>query len=339
MGANTILRGRYTHKQIDSAIEDIGYHEDGSESYFIGNPGEGICAQPACGRYSIPGAPDQKPVRDYDALEVSVDKRFARNAFLNASYTLSRLYGNYSGLASTDEYSVNAGVGRDSPNVNRFFDTPFGHAVVGGAPNLGRLPTDRPHVFKVFGAYTFNNQDSFIKLPRNNELELSTFFTAQSGTLVTSRVDLLDDAYIILNGRGDLGRTEMFNQTDLGLTYRYKFGRDNRWGLEFNVDVLNAFNQNAVLQSFEAVSDHIFEGGDFAPLGVTIGDEVDFDRAFFDGRITAERIMTLVNTQVQTGVDVNGNPVYEQIQPDSRYKQPQVFQAPRTVRFGFRFTF
>ena len=340
MGANTILRGRYTHKQIDSAIEDIGFHEGGSESYFIGNPGEGICAQPACGRYAIPGAPSQKPVRDYDAFEISADKRFGPNAFLNASYTLSRLYGNYSGLASTDEYSVNAGVSRDSPNVNRFFDTPFGHAVVGGAPNLGRLPTDRPHVFKVFGAYTFNNQDSFIRLPSNNELEISTFFTAQSGTPVTTRVDLLDDAYIILNGRGDLGRTEMYNQTDLGLTYRYRFGRDNRWGLEFNVDVLNAFNQAAVLQSFEAVTDHIFEGADFAPLGVVIGNEVDFDRAFFDGRITAERIMTLINSTFQTGVDkVTGDPIFEEIQPDARFGQAQVFQAPRTVRFGFRFTF
>ena len=130
----------------------------------------------------------------------------------------------------------------------------------------------------------------------------------------------------------------MYNQTDLGLTYRYKFGRDNRWGLEFNVDVLNAFNQNAVLQSFEAVSDHIFEGGDFALLGVTIGDEVDFDRAFFDGRITSERIMTLINTCFDTNPNLPGNQC-DGILPDARYRQPQVFQAPRTVRFGFRFTF
>ena len=339
MGANTILRGRYTHKQIDSAIEDIGYHdEDGNESYFIGNPGEGICAEAACGRYSIPGAPTQKPVRDYDAFEISADKRFGGNAFLNASYTLSRLYGNYSGLASTDEYSVNAGVSRDSPNVNRFFDTPFGHAVVGGAPNLGRLPTDRPHVFKLFGAYTFNNQDSFIRLPSNNELEISTFFTAQSGTPITTRVDLQDDAYIALFGRGDLGRTEMYNQTDLGLTYRYRFGRDNRWGLEFNVDVLNAFNQAAVLQRFEAVSDHVFEGGDFAPFGVTITDPQDFDRAFFDGRITAERIMTLINSCVDTNAATPGDQC-DAVLPDVRYGNAQVFQAPRSVRFGFRFTF
>jgi hypothetical protein len=273
-----------------------------------------------------------------------VDKRFGGNAFLNASYTLSRLYGNYSGLASTDEYSVNAGVGRDSPNVNRFFDTPFGHAVVGGDANLGRLPTDRPHVFKAFAAYTFNSADSFFRLPSNNELELSGFFTAQSGTPITTRVDLVDDAYITLFGRGDLGRTKMFNQTDLQLTYRYRFGRDNRWGLEFNVDVLNAFNQATVLQPFESIADHVFEPGDFALLGVNIGDTQDFDRAFFDGRITADRIMTLINTCIDTVPDNPADPTTigpqcDSVTVDPRYGQPQVFQAPRTVRFGFRFTF
>jgi hypothetical protein len=124
LGAGTILGARYTHKEIDETIEDIGYHEGNSEAYFIGNPGRGICAQPACGRYSIPGASVLRPVRNYDAVEIVLDKRFSSNATINASYTLSRLYGNYSGLASTDEYLVNL-TSRDSPNVNRFFDTPY----------------------------------------------------------------------------------------------------------------------------------------------------------------------------------------------------------------------
>ena len=324
LGSDTILRARYTHKQLDTTIEDIGYHDEfDDEAYFIGNPGMGICAQAACGRYPV-GVEAAKANRKYDALEIVLDKRFARNFALNASYTLSRLFGNYSGLASTDEFSVNAGVSRDSPNVNRFFDTPFDGFTVGGAPNDGRLPTDRPHVFKAFASYTFNNQDSFIRLPSSNEFELSGFFTAQSGTPITTRVDLVDNSYIPLFGRGDLGRTEMYSQTDLAATWRYRFGRDNRWAVRFNVDVLNVFNQNNVLGVFEGISSHVFDVSDFP--GVTITDRQDFDRAFFDGRITADRILSVLDAS--PGINT-----------DARYLSPQTFQGPRTVRFGFGFQF
>ena len=43
-------------------------------------------------------------------------RRFADNWMFNASYTLSRLYGNYPGLASSDE------IARIAPNVTRLFD-------------------------------------------------------------------------------------------------------------------------------------------------------------------------------------------------------------------------
>lgn len=338
LGSNTILSTRFTHKVLDQTIEDIGYHdENDDEAYFIGNPGSGICALSACGRYNV-GADAAKPIRKFDALEVVVDKRFSSNFTVNASYTFSRLFGNYSGLASTDEFLVN-GTARDSPNVNRFFDTPFDGFNVGGERNDGRLPTDRPHAFKFFGAYTFNNENSFVRLPSNNELELSTFFVAQSGTLGTTRVDLIDNAYIPLFGRGDLGRNETFTQTDAALTYRYKFGRDNRLAMQFNVDVLNLFNEANVLGRFESFSDANFDVDAFKPFGVNIADRQDFDRAFFDGRITADRISTLVNTNVRVGTNADGTPLFDSIRPDTRYKQPSTFQGPRTVRFGFRFIF
>ncbi len=349
LGAKTILGARYTHKQIDQTIEDIGFHDaNGDESYFIGNPGRGVCAQAACGRYNV-GAPAAKAIRDYDALEVIVDKRFASNFIINANYTYSRLFGNYSGLASTDEYSVN-GTARDSPSVNRFFDTPFDQFTVGGASNAGRLATDRPHVFKFFGSYAFNNtEDSFVRLPGSNELELSAFFTAQSGTPVSTRVDLIDDAYIFLNGRGDLGRTPTFSQTDLSLAYRYKFGRDNRYSMQFNVDALNAFNQATVTTLFESFSQGNFEPNDFRPflsVGQYITDRQDFDRAFFDGRITADAIRTLNNTAVATrnadgtiAKRADGTTIFDSITGDQRFGAGQFFQGRRTIRFGFRFNF
>ena len=42
-------------------------------------------------------------MRNYDAVEFTFRRRFSRNWFGNFSYTWSRLYGNYSGLASSDE--------------------------------------------------------------------------------------------------------------------------------------------------------------------------------------------------------------------------------------------
>ena len=327
LGANTILGGRYTHKELDETIEDIGFHdENDDESYFIGNPGRGVCALAACGRYDV-GAPAARPERKYDALEIVLDKRFASNFTVNANYTFSRLFGNYSGLASTDEFSVNGGA-RDSPNVNRYFDTPFDEFQVGGAPNNGRLGTDRPHVFKFFGSYAFNNtEDSLFRLPGSNELELSAFYTISSGTPVSTQVDLIDDAYIFLYGRGDLGRTDTLSQTDLSASYRYRFGRDNRYSMQFNVDVLNAFNQATATTLFQSIGQANFQSGDFDVFGANITSRQDFDRAFFDGRITADRIITLLNTPDNS------------IDYDQRYQAGQFFQAPRNVRFGFRFNF
>ena len=76
--------------------------QDGSEVYVYGNPGEGIVKEAfistATGPFEVP-----KPKRQYDALQVSLNRRFSGNWFVGGSYVLSRLYGNYAGLASSDE--------------------------------------------------------------------------------------------------------------------------------------------------------------------------------------------------------------------------------------------
>src|SRR5690606_13213390 len=154
-------------------------------------------------------------------------------------------------------------------------------------------------------------------------LELSAFFEARSGTPMTTRVDLLFDAYIPLFERGDLGRSDPFIQTDASLKYRYRFGRDNRFGLQFNVDVLNVDNRAGVLQRFEQITDHVFEPSDVELVGITIDGTPDdasgyreFDRAFFDGRVTADRLLQMINTCI----DVDPGPEVEcdAIDPDVR---------------------
>ena len=44
-----------------------------------------------------------KAKRQYDAVEFGISRRFANNWFGSANLTISRLYGNYAGLASSDE--------------------------------------------------------------------------------------------------------------------------------------------------------------------------------------------------------------------------------------------
>ena len=59
-----------------------------------------------------------KPKREYDGVELALNKRLSNNWSGRVSYLWSRLYGNYSGLSQTDEN------GRQSPNVGRLYDYP-----------------------------------------------------------------------------------------------------------------------------------------------------------------------------------------------------------------------
>ncbi|MCP9493129.1 MAG: TonB-dependent receptor [Pyrinomonadaceae bacterium MAG19_C2-C3] len=330
LGNGFLFGSRYTHKQVDVAVEDIGtFASTGGEAYVIGNPGRGLAAELAEANGLLP----LEAVRDYDAFEVRVDKRFARAIYFNSSYTYSRLFGNYAGLASSDEPT--GGVGRASPNVNRNFDLPFIGFSALGQPDNGRLATDRPHSFKFSGAYTYD-------WSANNSTELSGFTIAQSGTPVTTRFSLFGVTGQILNGRGDLGRTAAFTQTDLGLRHKYRFGNDGRFAIGANIDVLNVFNEANELGRFEALSSSSPNlGGDnpATPLVVERGlgisdDEIEaiavFQRTSLSGRL---------NDFIRgTGEFAGGtNPVAPTVNPE--FNLPNNFQVGRTVRFGFRFLF
>ncbi len=306
LGRGYLFTSRYTHKQVDVAVEDIGFlTASGGEAYIIGNPGRGLALQQSVANGFTP----LEAVRDYDALELRVVKRFATSAYLDASYTLSRLYGNYAGLASSDED------GRTSPNVNRNFDLPFiGYSAL-GQPDNGRLPTDRPHSFKISGAYTYN-------WGGNNSTDFSGFSIIQSGTPRTTRFTFLGVGGQILNGRGDLGRTETFTQTDLAASHKYRFGRDNRLTLAIDFDVLNAFNEANVITQFDTISSR---GITPANIGAT-------------GTGTAQSInaIRLYQSQNTSGLIT---PLLTGANQDLRFGQPSAYQSGRSVRFGFRLLF
>lgn len=314
-----VLGTRYIHKNLDRTIEDVGIPDEfGNETYFIANPGFGVVNLiPTL----IPGArPTPRAARVYDALELRVEKRFSNNYYLNASYTFSKLQGNYGGLANSDED------GRTSPNVNRVFDLPFEPFTASGVPNNGRLSTDRPHVFKFYGAYNYTWQNFFGKAlsasgRRNNTL-LSFSTTAQSGTLNTSRIDLLDVDTIVLNRRGDLGRTAPYTQTDFLLTHTFRFGAAERFALSFDFNVLNVFNESNELGRSELITGGVFAEG--LP-GFPDDRQASISAFFRNPNGFRQQIQSLIGT--------------EGFEQDARYNRPNLFQDGRTVRFALRFTF
>ncbi|HEY8560872.1 MAG TPA: TonB-dependent receptor [Pyrinomonadaceae bacterium] len=307
-----LFSGRYTHKQVDRAIEDIGIPTPaGSEAYVIGNPGFGL----ACETQTEYDYPCAKAERKYDALELRLDKRVSNNYFFNLSYTYSRLFGNYSGLASSDE------AGRASPNVNRFFDLPFLGWTANGDPDNGRLATDRPHVFKAYAGYNFNWFGN-----KSNETNFSFFTTYQSGTPLTTTYSFYSITSAILYERGDLGRTEMFSESDFQINHRYRFGRDNRFIFEPFLNIRNLFDEkNELTRQTQYGLANITAGSLTAAGCTTCGDEVEAIQTVFNGGIQS---LVLARLNANRAARVYNN-----------YNQANSFQAPREVRFGFRLFF
>ena len=78
---------------------------------------------------------------------------------------------------------------------------------------LGRLATDRPVVAKFYGGYNF---------ARNTQI--GAFVYAGSGTPMTTYVNSVNQTEIFVEGRGDMGRTPMFNKTDLLVSHELRHG-------------------------------------------------------------------------------------------------------------------
>lgn len=249
---------RYVRKELERTIEDVGVLDPAvGEVFFIANPGEGIATD-----ILGPNFPNQpKAVREYDGLTLTFRKNFSNNWGLNASYTYSKLYGNYSGLASSDED------GRLSPNVNRFFDGLQSSFDANGNAVYGRLASDRPHQFKAQFIY---------QTPWGTIVSLDQRIA--SGTPLTTEYDVAPGLPFYPYGRGDLGRTPSITQTDLYLAHEFAIGGDN--SVELSVSVFNLFDEdtaidfdNSGVQSDLPLSEEEFFAG-FDPEQVINSEEV-----------------------------------------------------------------
>ncbi|MCC6588872.1 MAG: TonB-dependent receptor [Bryobacterales bacterium] len=247
LAPQTVFRASYVHNNLRRTIEDLGALVNGDEVYYYANPGEGnALVTPVSGATQKFNTP--KAVRRYDAAEFQLSKRFG-TWFGTASYVYSRLYGNYPGLASSDEIRTGADgagvfgpaqqstgvISRPGGNANRAWD--IDEVLWDAHGNLdpkGRLATDRPHVFKLFGSKTFKWGD-------RNSTDIGGFFYGGSGTPLSTFVNTLNGTQVFVNGRGDLGRTPILTQTDLLIGHEFMVAEGKRLRFEFNAQ--NLFNQ------------------------------------------------------------------------------------------------
>jgi hypothetical protein len=246
-----------------------------------------------------------KARREYDGVEFRLDGRFSEGLFkrinYNVSYTWSRLYGNWAGLANSDEN------GRSDPNVSRAFDLFYSNYDSKGQNVYGRLATDRPHTFKLFGNYEIPWGK-----PGSTTLALSQI--AYSGTPLTSEVSNI--VPVFYNGRGDLGRTPALTQTDFMLYHVYNVSE--RVKFKFDVNIINLFNQAAVANINQSLNRN---------ENIVISD-ADFFNGF--------NAPSLVNPN---GIDPATGKAYPAPNLNPIYGLPTSYQRTREIRLGFRVIF
>jgi hypothetical protein len=233
------VRGVYKH--LLWAIEDMGILLPDGEHYYTSNPGGPfIKAKYEIARDSglIPAtAPDlPRAKREYWAINFALDKRFSNNWMGGVSLTLSRLTGNYNGLASGDEY------GRSQPNIERYFDLWYLARDINLDPYDGPLPGDRPIYFKVYGSYTF-------------PFRLTAGFVLNAMSGIPTSTELEANSGWLPYNRNDLGRTPFLWFTNLYVAYDIKLVGNTRFQVNCNVD--NLFN----ISTAQRIYSLIFQGG------------------------------------------------------------------------------
>lgn len=323
---NLVFSGRYVRKDLLKMIEDIGVlDEDYNEVYLTGNPGFGLTRDPKSvyGQKTPNGQEWLVPqaIRQYDAVELRLDGRYSR-LFGMLSYTWSRLYGNSSGQANSDES------GRSDPGVSRAFDLPYYYFDASGSQTnvFGRLGTDRPHTLKLFGSYDLNSKIG------KTTFGLQQF--AWSGTPDSTSVIYIS-APTFPFGRGDLGRTPNLWQTDLSIAHQIR--ATERVGIRLEANFQNIFNQNAIISRVTQYN----RAGAISDTALPLAQ-------FFQG-YDVKRFVAPGNPP---GTVAAYNPIYglpagdyrngdrgPSIDPFQRGYGPTGYQAPREIRLGLRVTF
>jgi hypothetical protein len=278
---------RWLHTDLGRAVEDIS--TDGGTTFLIANPGVSVdqsditATNNRCDdlRGQLEGLPNgdetapqiarelqrclflsdaytkvntlfARPTRNYDAWTLEVRKRFAKNWLLLASYTYSRLVGNYDGFVDPISGAINIGASTqyDLPELVR--------------NSYGPLSFNQPHRAKLDAFYSFNLGE------KAGRLVLGTSFRVSSGYPINVRANnnLYAGQFVTqLLPRGSGGRVEPNYQWNLSLSYAYPLPKN----LEFEITarVLNITNAKATLrvdEVYTASAARPIAGGDLEDI-------------------------------------------------------------------------
>jgi hypothetical protein len=180
----------------------------------------------------------------------------------------------------------------------------------------------------MYGAYIYDWFKS-----RTHSTELSGFQTITSGQPQTSTIYGASTVTPqIFLGRGDLGRSAVYSQTDFNITHRYRFGSENKVTLAFDLNFLNLFDQKTVTGIYTTLNPSSAPVN-AAALGLllpTPPNPVNTpDQVAYANGLTGGTLLNQINARIASQAD----------RSDVRYKQPFLYQTPRVVRFGFRILF
>ena len=309
----------YVHRSLPVVIEDISV--DGGNTYLVTNPGfdfddeaakleaKAATVDDALAEVYLHRADSlravrrlEKPVRSYDALQLTATQRPTRRSLLIASYTFSQSKGNYPGLFSTE-------TGQNDPNITSLYDLPDLMA-----NRYGPLGLDRPHNVKLDGFYQFDLKQAGI-------LVAGASFRGQSGiahnVLGAHPTYGSGEAYLL--PRGAAMRSPFTTQFDARVSYGYKLGKQTT--LEGFLTVFNVFDSQEQLNvdenyTYDAVQPIV--GGDSGDL---------------------EHLKTI---DPATGMETNTTPVKNKNFGHTGANTSQIVgiqQQPRAVQLGFRLTF
>ena len=190
LGDYYTLRVQGIYRTLRQAIEDgvadsdgDGVHNPAVDTWYLGNPGRG------------PFEAYPRAKREYQGLEIGISSQGSGPFRFDASYVLSRTYGNYTGLF--DKGSI--------PNITEQFDLP--ELTVN---TEGFLPNDRRHALKFTGSYQISE-----------ELLMGALVVWHSGVPL-SEMYFHHGYHYFLNQRGTAGRTPSQFDLNLRVTYRLK---------------------------------------------------------------------------------------------------------------------
>ena len=177
-------------------------------------------------RFLLTNAPDYSMV--YNGLVVAFEKRQSHGWHASGSYTLSRSYGL---MASSGASASGPQVSTVGPPVS----TTFGRDPNDLTNTRGRLPNDRPHVFRLMGS---------VVVPRTGFVVAANlqYFSGKPWAETTQVSLTQGDQRIFLETRGSR-RLPSQSLLDLRVSRTIALNRAGR--IELLVDVLNALNDSA----------------------------------------------------------------------------------------------